>query len=118
MYVDRISSCALLLIIALVISCVNHDEPEPELCNINSPISYAAQIKPILDANCIKSGCHNGDNGAERNWIVFANVKAKAEAIKTRTGNRTMPADIAPTGLPQNEIDLIACWVDQGAQNN
>jgi hypothetical protein len=29
-----------------------------------------------------------------------------------------MPADIAPTGLPQAQIDLIACWVDSGALNN
>jgi hypothetical protein len=81
-------------------------------------VSFATDIAPILQANCIKSGCHNGDNGADRNWSVFANVKASAQSIKTRTGNKTMPADIAPTGLPQAQIDLIACWVDAGALNN
>lgn len=81
-------------------------------------VSYVTDIKPILEANCIKSGCHNGDNGTDRNWSIFSNVQAKAAGIKTRTGNKSMPADIAPTGLPQNEIDLIACWVDEGAKNN
>ena len=81
-------------------------------------ISYANDIAPILQANCIKSGCHNGDNGADRNWSVFANVQASAQSIKTRTGNKSMPQDIAPTGLPQAQIDLIACWVDAGALNN
>jgi hypothetical protein len=81
-------------------------------------VSYQNDIKPILETNCIKSGCHNGDNGATRNWSVFANVQANAQEIKTRTGNKSMPADIAPTGLPQNQIDLIACWVNEGAQNN
>lgn len=85
---------------------------------VASGVSYQNDIKPILEANCIKSGCHNGDNGAQRNWSVFANVKAKASGIKTRTGNKSMPADIAPTGLPQNQIDLIACWVDDGALDN
>jgi hypothetical protein len=84
----------------------------------NTGVSYQTDIKPILEANCIKSGCHNGDNGAARNWSVFANVKAKATGIKTRTGNKSMPKDIAPTGLPQNQIDLIACWVDDGAIDN
>lgn len=84
----------------------------------NTGVSYLTQIKPILETNCIKSGCHNGDNGADRNWSVFANVQAKAQQIKQRTGNKSMPADIAPTGLPQAQIDLIACWVDEGAQNN
>jgi len=84
----------------------------------NTGVSYQTQIKPILETNCIKSDCHNGDNGADRNWSIFANVQAKAQGIKTRTGNRSMPLDIAPTGLPQNEIDLIACWVDDGALDN
>lgn len=81
-------------------------------------VSFATDIAPILQANCIKSGCHNGDNGADRNWSVFANVQSNAQNIKTRTGNKSMPADIAPTGLPQAQIDLIACWVDSGALNN
>ncbi len=84
----------------------------------NTTVSFETDIKPILQANCIKSGCHNGDNGADRNWSVFANVQSSAQAIKTRTGNKSMPADIAPTGLPQGQIDLIACWVDSGALNN
>jgi len=84
----------------------------------NTTVSFETDIKPILQANCIKSGCHNGDNGADRNWSVFANVQSSAQLIKTRTGNKSMPADIAPTGLPQGQIDLIACWVDSGALNN
>jgi len=81
-------------------------------------VSYATDIFPILQTSCIKSGCHNGDNGADKNWSVFSNVQSSAQNIKTRTGNKSMPADIAPTGLPQAQIDLIACWVDSGALNN
>ncbi len=78
-------------------------------------VSFNAQIKPIINTKCALSGCHNGDNGANRNWTVFSNVKANAANIKTLTGNRTMPQ----TGsLTQDQIDLIACWVDDGAQDN
>jgi uncharacterized protein (DUF2141 family) len=89
-----------------------------ETVDSNTGVSYATDIFPILQANCIKSGCHNGDNGADRNWSVFLNVQAKAAGIKTRTGNGSMPADISPLGLPQSQRDLIACWVDEGAKNN
>lgn len=82
---------------------------------VRTGISYENDIKPILQANCIKSGCHNGDNGSARNWSVFANVKANAANIKERTGNGSMPED---NPLPQNERDLIACWVDDGALAN
>lgn len=81
----------------------------------NTGISFASQIKPIIDTKCAIPGCHNGDNGANRNWTVFANVKENAASIKTRTGNRSMPQ----TGsLTQEQIDIIACWVDDGALNN
>jgi hypothetical protein len=101
----------------LVSDCASEDI-DRSVCATLGTVSFQDDIKPILETNCIKSGCHNGDNGATLNWSVFANVQAKASAIKTRTGNKSMPADIAPTGLPQSQIDLIACWVDQGAKNN
>lgn len=81
----------------------------------NTGISFSAQIKPIIDTKCALSGCHNGDNGAERNWTVFTNVKTNAANIKTRTGNGSMPAI---GSLTQDQINLIACWVDDGAQDN
>ena len=77
-------------------------------------ISYASQIKDILTTNCAKSGCHGAGTGS-RDWTVFANVKANAVNIKTRTSNRTMPPD---TPLHQADIDLIRCWVDDGALDN
>ncbi len=83
----------------------------------NSSVSYQSDIKPIIEANCLKSGCHGFRNDIP-DWGVLANVQAKASLIKTKTGNKSMPKDIAPTGLPQNQIDLIACWVDDGALNN
>lgn len=83
----------------------------------STTVSYSGDIFPILQTNCIKSGCHNGDNGADRNWSTFSNVKANAQGIKTRTGNRSMPKD-NPSALTQAQIDMIACWVDSGAMDN
>jgi hypothetical protein len=80
----------------------------------NTGISYANDIKDIITTNCAKSGCHGAGTGS-RDWTVFGNVKSHAANIKTRTSNRTMPPD-AP--LSQQEIDVISCWVDDGAMDN
>ena len=83
----------------------------------NTGISYQTQIKPILEASCTRfSGCHGSGTGS-RDWTNFANVKREATLIKTRTGNRSMPISPAPS-LTQQEIDAIACWVDDGANEN
>lgn len=82
--------------------------------NAKVPGMRYATIKSIIDLNCAISGCHNGDNGANRNWTLFENVKENATNIRARTSNRTMP----PAGnLSQEQIDLIACWVGEGANN-
>lgn len=85
---------------------------------ITSGISYQTDIKPLIANRC--AHCH-GPNGvkSDRDWTVYANVKAFSAGIKTRTGNGSMPADLAGSGgLPPEERDLIACWVDDGALNN
>lgn len=85
--------------------------------HVSSTVSLSGDIMPLLQTNCVISGCHNGDNscGSSCDWSVKNNVLSKALAIKTRTGNGSMPQ----TGsLTQDEIDIIACWVDDGAEDN
>lgn len=77
-------------------------------------VSYATQIKNIINTSCAKAGCHDAGAGS-RNWTDYSNVKANAQNIKIRTANHTMPPD---TPLPQADIDLIRCWVDDGALDN
>jgi hypothetical protein len=115
---NKFSVYVALFSVLLVLSDCSSEDIERIDCSSTPDVSYELEIYPILETNCIKSGCHNGDNGATRNWTVFANVQAKAELIKTKTLNKTMPLDIAPQGLPEAQIKLIACWVDQGAKDN
>ena len=83
--------------------------------NGNSGVSYSKEIVPIFNASCNLSGCHSaGTTG--RDWTKFADVKANAENIKNRTGNKSMP--IGGLVLTPTQIQLIACWVDDGANNN
>lgn len=77
-------------------------------------VFYANQIRPIIDINCQISPCH-GSNTSIPTFATYDDVKAKAERIKVTTGNKSMPRN---GFLSDNEINLIADWVDQGAPNN
>ena len=83
--------------------------------SVLSGTSYANAIAPILEANCDGSSCHIGGSSLP-DWSDLSVVQAHAESIKTRTANGSMPRDSRE--LTQEEIDLIACWVDDGALAN
>ena len=80
---------------------------------LTSGISFATSISPIIETKCAISGCHAGTQAPD--FRVFSNIKNNAAMIKTLTGNKTMPQ----TGsLTQAQINMIACWVDDGAPAN
>lgn len=76
--------------------------------------SWTNDIKPIMEKYCATSGCHNGTSRST-NFREYASAKSYANAIKTKTRDRSMPFD---GSLTQNQIDLISCWVDDGALQN
>jgi hypothetical protein len=97
----------------------------------NAPIvSFKNDIQPIFSGNCMQSGCHGGTTGGEDGEAfpldsyssVFEHVKpgnadnsSIYKAITGRGGSRLMPPN-AP--LPDNEIQEIYLWIEEGAQNN
>lgn len=78
-----------------------------------SGVSFATSISPIIEGKCAVSGCHNGSQAPDLR--VFKNIHDNAAKIKTVTGNGSMPLNGT---LTQEEKDLIACWVDDGALQN
>jgi hypothetical protein len=77
-------------------------------------VSYANEIRPIIETSCQLSNCH-GDRMGIPSFATYADVSANANGIKFRTGNGSMP----PAGpLPDAEVQLISDWVDQGAPDN
>lgn len=77
--------------------------------------SLMDDVMPIITANCAVSGCHDGSSGII-SWANKNNVIANAANIGTRTGNGTMPP--AGRSISDEEIQTIACWVDDGADDN
>jgi hypothetical protein len=85
-------------------------------------VSYKKHIEPIINLNCAISGCHDATASGGAILTSYALVKDKADAgrIKARVldgVNGFMPSG-DPDGLPQNQKDLIKCWLDKGARNN
>lgn len=76
-------------------------------------VSYENSIKTIIESNCAISGCHNGSVSPDLR--TFGSIQSNASRIKARTANRSMPRGRT---LTQAQIDLIACWVDDGALDN
>lgn len=108
-------------LVCLMASCTSDSEEDlvaqvDDQCS--TTVSFQGQISGIIDASCAIPGCHNGDIGASRDWTVFSNVERSAQAIRSRTTARTMPPASSGITLSTNDINAIACWVEQGALNN
>ncbi len=84
---------------------------------VMSGVSYDAQVEAIITSNCAISGCHNGSNSLP-NFSVLSNVQSRASNIRSRTQNGSMPPASSGRTLSQEQKDLIACWVDDGALDN
>jgi hypothetical protein len=85
--------------------------------NAGARVSYANDIRPILDTNCQVSGCH-GSNAGIPSWATYETVSANAANIKSKTGDKIMPPATSGKSLTDEQIQMIADWVDDGAQNN
>jgi hypothetical protein len=106
------------IIASAVIACKTPKEtaatPKPD-CS-NSTVTYATDIKPIMEANCTK--CHNKNNKAGYNFFTLESVKEAASkgellgTIKHLKGYAAMPK--MASKMDQATIDKIECWINNG----
>ncbi len=97
-------------------ACKKETKEEVIDCTGGSP-SYNSEIKPIINANCISSGCHNAGS-SNGDYTTYAGLKAVASTgtLESRVIiNKTMP----PSGpLSLEDRKKIKCWISSGASNN
>lgn len=88
---------------------------------MSSTPTFSADIAPIIWKNCVS--CHRAGEVAPFTLTSYNDVANRGEMIKYVTASRYMPpwkpADNYGSfadhrGLTQNEIDMIAQWVDAG----
>jgi len=104
---------------SIILSCTNVSEED--LIDTTPPpntVTYVANVKTIIDNNCIS--CHNDPpvNGAPISLILYENVKDAVEnrdligRITGTSSGRQMP--LGGPMLPQNLIDIIIQWEADG----
>jgi hypothetical protein len=69
--------------------------------------------RSIIVTTCAIPSCHGGS--VSPNFTMDANIVSRAGRIKARTQAGTMPPASSSQSLSQAQIDMIACWVDDGA---
>lgn len=116
---------ASIIAFALIIaSCADHKLPTPDGFGCSGEaVSYAQDVSPIISTSCAivgDGGCHNGGNGANLDWRVFSNVQSHATQMKDRITRTPGTSGHMPRigSITDAQIQLISCWVDQGAQDN
>ena len=117
------SALFILLLVATLLSCVDHTLPEVVVDECGGTVSFEIDIQPIIDSKCAivgDGGCHNGGNGASLDWRVFSNFQSHASQVKDRiTRSPGTDGKMPKIGtLTNDQIQLIVCWVDQGAKDN
>jgi mono/diheme cytochrome c family protein len=110
------------ILVTALYSCDSHtyEEIEDETI-IEGDVTYDANVKAIIDANCIS--CHN-DAGvaAYRPLTTYAEVKEAVEeaGLLERIQLQNSEPNVMPqTGrMPQSKIDVILQWNEDGLLEN
>ncbi len=83
-------------------------------------VTYENTVRAIIQNSCV--GCHNDPprNGAPFSLVTFQQVSARADNIVNAMSRQNGAAGaMPPVGrLPQNTIDKIQEWIDNGLPEN
>lgn len=77
-------------------------------------VLYESDVRLLIQNNCALAGCHTA-GGTPPELTSFELVHARAADILHMTQSLQMPPPSSGRSLSQEEIDRIACWVEQGA---
>jgi len=85
-----------------------------------SGVTYENTVRAIIGGSCI--GCHDNPprNGAPFALVNFQQVSQRANSILSAMSRQNGAAGAMPPAgrLPQNTIDQIQEWIDNGAPEN
>ncbi len=106
----------------------NGSDPGNDTACQDGTISFQYEVLPLLVSSCATSGCHNA--ASHKDGVIldsYENVmeevkpnkppsKSKLYQVLVRSGRERMPPPPADP-FTQEQIDLIATWIEQGALN-
>jgi uncharacterized membrane protein len=112
---------AISAIVAFLSGCTNDSTSDLIDTTPVENATYTEHIKPIITDNCIMCHSNPPQNGAPIPLTTYQNVKDAVEThgLIDRISRPQGAPGMMPNGgtrLPQNLIDLIIQWEDQGFQ--
>ena len=105
-----IKTLSLLLVFGFF-SCERNVEQDGEGDLCDPDISFVQDVEPIINGRCLE--CHSGTQFPDLR--TFSGITDNALIIRQQVVSGAMP--IGST-LPEEQIDLISCWIDNGALDN
>lgn len=78
-------------------------------------VFFLTDIQPIIQTNCALSGCH-AKGGTSPELTSFEKVAGRAADVAHETQSGHMPPASSGKSLSAEEINMISCWVQQGAK--
>lgn len=85
-------------------------EPTP-----TAAVSFAEEVRPLMQAYCSLSGCHDGSSPLADPLLTYAQIRPQAQAIADEVASGSMPIG---RSLRADQIDLLLRWVAEGAREN
>ena len=102
-----------------------HQNDECGICNGNGStcnISYSNFVQDIFNTHCINChGTSGGLNLSNYTNLMSGNTVVPFDYFSSELWIRINSGQMPPPGnneLTQNQIDLIAQWINEGAKNN
>lgn len=85
-------------------------------CNTVTAKAFAADVSPIIQANCTGSGCHGvGSTSGPGALTTYSQIFNARSNIRAAVSSGVMPQG---SSLPASQKNSILCWIDSGAPNN
>jgi uncharacterized membrane protein len=77
---------------------------------------FSADIQPLMTSKCATSGCHDATAAGGLTLQNYTQISSVKDRINARAVvEKTMPSS-GP--LATAEINIIKCWIENGALNN
>lgn len=87
-------------------------------CDSLGTVSFAADIKPIMDNHCNSPSCHAPGGTAPGDFTAYPEIKQKVDN-GTMVHRVLKVQDMPPAGpLSYLELSKLNCWISSGAPNN
>jgi hypothetical protein len=105
---------------AVLLACKKEDNTNISDFQCDETISFTTQVKPLIDQNCNTSGCHNASAAGGYVLLNHAQISDNASRILNSIQHKSGFSPM-PQGAPKfsdEQIRIVACWIEQGKPNN